>query len=281
MRGLGAGILFAVLCVSNLDASQSVLSRLENGDIVSNNLGNTIAVHGIVRKNYNEMKSILGGNINALALRTPGLSFIKAFRTDENRALFYIKVRGLQDGSAFLMELKSANQEANKTLQPLFMNAQSLPLLRQDLALDSTMLPLYNPLLSEIRSEITHLNSSSPVERALGSGSRELEFVLDGPLNPGLSLAGLRIQMKVELKAYDISSLNQHTGDPLSDFFPKIGASLKEVSWTYLTTYLSFRSAVPKEDFGDYRGFRAHRLAAAELGAKDFVRDLRSVLESM
>lgn len=280
MRGLILFFIAPFVFLSEASAEDMLLTRLERGDLQSSRVGSTVYFQGLIRKSFQDIKTLFASDLNSFTKRLPEVAFIKPFKSADNRALLYFKIRGLLDGSSFLVEIKEARGEALVAFNNLILNSSTLPLWATEMSQNNVLIPAANPWLQSLQQEIGQTNSVNQVQRVLGGPSKEMVFTLDGPLNPSMSLAGVRFQLRCDLRAYSISRLGGVQPDLISDFISKSNGNNGGVEWTYFSAQLSFSPETPSQELGDYRGFRERQLAATEWGGSNFLRDLRSALES-
>ena len=275
-------LLCFTLCLSlgfsRSSFAQSVMKNLESGEILSTTSGNSILLVGLIQRPFEDVKSYLSGKTMAEGLTS--LAFAKGLYTQDQKPLLYLKVKGLLDGTGLLMEMKDVNFQAKEALAPLFESAPILEMSLAQLSPSQIYVPSINSWLTQLQTEMREASLSSEVMRSLGDAGKVFSLALAGPLNSPMSLAGVSLQVKLDIRSYEAQSKDSVGKDHLVDYFPSLKTPNKKIEWTYLGAEVSFFPAPVKEELGDYKGFGQRQLSAAKWGGLSLLQDLRSTIES-
>jgi hypothetical protein len=276
-----AGMAVFCLCifgrVSEVSA-HSLIRALESGEILSTTSGNAIAMAGLIQKPYEEVRSYFSGQ--SMAAGIAPLAFAKAFQTQDQRNLLYLKLRGLLDGTGLLMEVRDLSFQAREALNPLYEGAASLPFSLAQLQAGQMIVPFMNTWTSPLEAELRDSSVSSPLRRTLGDSGKVFSITLLGPLNPVMSLSGVSLQVRIDIRSYEAQNKEAQNPDPMTQFFPSLKTPVKKVEWTYLGAEILFLPAPSKEEIGDFKGFGQRQLAAAQWGSRSLLQSIRSAIES-
>jgi hypothetical protein len=260
-------ITFYLLAVglSNVHASDnSILQRLEKGEVISSKIGSSFFIQALVDTSPDKMKEIFS-DLRKLPKIFPQIAFAvpyvgKTKGDDDKRNFVYLKLRGLGDGVSALMEVKSGGDDA-------FLNAKEFVIGNdyhsgRNTAAEVDFSEERNNL--ELKSKIDEANSKSDSARFLGISN---SLILEGPINEVMELPNVRVTINLGVASYTQILTNNE---------PKKAPADKK---SYLVAKVSFGNQVNRGELGDIRGFGDAKLTIAQQIGTNVIRTLQSRLQ--
>lgn len=249
---------------TSVNAQNKILDQLEAGQVVSGKSGSTVLVQSIVKKEAPAVLKSLSEDLSKLPNVIGQVAFARPFKTKDGKRLLYLKIKGLGDGTAVLMEVKEGPRDA-------FTNAREL--------LKSGDFGRYREAaradINEVgdlglEKDLSKSNASSETQRILGSDS---VILLEGPLNQIPAMPQLRVTLQISVAPYSvIPAATGIAGSP--------APAMK--NYSLLQVRAAFGNQAPiGGDLGDYRGFGERHLSLAQIAAEDVLASVKARLEKI
>jgi hypothetical protein len=254
---LSSVFVLALSSTAHAAVENSIIKRLEAGEVVSAKSGSSFIIQALVDKDPMKVQQVLMSDLSKLPDVFENVAFARTYKDKAGKKLLYLKLRGLGDGLGILMEVKQGADQAFRNAKDF--NSSGAYQYRntlQDVNLAT------DPNAQELTKEVAATNKANSAEmRTLVNGP---SLVLEGPLNEIMELPNLRVTLNLSVGTYMVMKKGQ---------LPVIKS--------YLVSKTAFGSQTPKESLGDYRGFGDARLGLAERMAKDLFAVLQLKLASL
>lgn len=252
----------ALLASQSARADQVIFERLERGETIATTAGTAATLQMVVKKNASDISDVIFKDPQKLSKIFPNIAFARTYKTSDGKNLLYLKLRGLGDGLGVLMEVKEGGEEAFDNAIALTTSSAALGLretgaevnLKKDVQ-NQTVLEASQAGNLSVQRKITPFKNKTTY--------KDVNIVLEGPLNEVLEMPSLRLTMNLGLYEYDVSSA---------------GATS---NYSYIVSKISIGNQVPRGELGDYRGFGDQRLQMTKMMGTDLFAVLKNRLENL
>lgn len=263
--GLSTAVAFGQSQVEQRSqANNTVLDRLERGEVVSSKSGQAFLVQSVLKKDASTVLKSLTGDLKSLGKVIPQIAFAKPMLTESGKKVLYLKLRGLGDGLGILLEVKQGASDSFSNARAMIRSADLLPL-------RDTQDSLSDVSDGMVLKAVEDRNrSSSDATRIIGG---DQVLVLEGPLNKIMAMPNLRVTAEISVAPYTI--MEKSSGI--------VGAAAPKVlSYSLLQVRMAIGNQVRVGgELGDYKGFGEQRLELAKVTGEELIRNLRLKIESL
>lgn len=265
------GCLYAAHSFST-EPQNSIFQRLEHGEVVAAKTGSSFVLQAVTNADPAKLEAAFH-DLNQLPKVFSQIAFVRAYTTNDNppRHLLYMKLRGLQDGTGVLVEVKQGGDEAFANATALRASADSLGLRDTAKEVDLTNDP-----------SNTRLMTDADAEKKLGGDVRNVSIsgsiIAEGPINPIIESPSTRVVLNLAYGTYSVTKGSAPKGAALT---PDLNSPIVGETKGFLMVKVSFGNQIARGELGDYRGFGEQRLNLAQDVGIDVLKGLRARLEKL
>jgi hypothetical protein len=257
---LGASLFFIS---TGVKASESILERLEKGEVVSSKIGSSFTIQTLIKKDVDEVGSQMFKDVSKFPKILDEVAFARHYITKDVKALdkkhlVYLKVRGLGDGVGILLEVKQGGVDSYSNARALDLSSESFPLrdTEAEVSLRDDAMNQAVVKAAAIQDENKKTGKYPDFDPSLGPVTN---LILEGPLNDVPQLPGVRMVVNLGICSYKK---------------PK-----DRTEYTYMVAKMAFGNQIVRGELGDYKGFGDTRLSLAQAMGNNFISNLRAKLE--